>query len=383
MLIYNATLHTMDGQVLDRGWVQTEGALISALGESATQPLPSPGDIDAAGRHVTPGLIDAHCHIGVFEDSIGEMGEDGNESSDPVTPHLRGLDAINPADRCFADALRAGVTAVLTGPGSANPIGGQFIAMKTWGRRVDDMVIRAPIAMKFAMGENPKRVYGEKKAAPVTRMGTAALIRDALFHTRRYIDKKAAAARGGQEPPDFNFKWESLAPVVEGALPAHFHAHRADDIFTAIRIAREFGLYFLIVHGTDAAGVADLLAAERVPVITGPSLSERSKPELKSLSFSLPGALHAAGVEAAICTDAPVIPLEYLPLCAGLAAKAGLPPEEALLSVTSRAAGLAGLSGRVGALRPGLDADIVVWSTHPLALHAVADTVLLSGRLVV
>ncbi len=382
MLIYNATLHTMDGTVIDGGWVQTADSVIRALGDPASCPAPGPGDLNADGRHVTPGFIDAHCHIGVFEDTIGEMGEDGNETSDPITPHLRGLDAINPMDRCFADALRAGVTTALTGPGSANPIGGQFVAMKTAGRRVDDMLLRAPVAMKFAMGENPKRIYGEKKAAPYTRMGTAALIREALFQTRQYMEKKAIAAQGACEPPAFHFKWESLAPVLDGSLPAHFHAHRADDIFTAMRIAREFGLRFVIVHGTDAACIADVLALEQVPVIAGPSLSDRSKPELKSLSFALPCALHAAGVPTAICTDAPVTPLEYLPLCAGLASKAGLSAEEALLSVTSRAARIVGLGDRVGALRPGLDADIVVWGGHPLLLPSKPDSVIVSGHIV-
>jgi len=381
MLIYNATLHTMDDAIIQNGWLQTEGPLIEALGEADSCPAPMPGDINAAGRVVTPGFIDAHCHVGIFGDSLGEIGDDGNEMTDPVTPQLRALDAVNPEDRCFADALRAGVTTILTGPGSANPIGGQFIAMKTFGRRIDDMLLRAPAAMKFALGENPKRVYGDKKESPITRMGAAAIIRDALFQARRYGEKKAAAQTGDGDPPDFDFKWESLLPVLQGTLQAHFHAHRADDVFTAARIAREFRLDFLIIHGTGTASIADLLAADGIRVITGPLLMERSKPELQALTFALPRALHAAGVPIALCTDAPVVPIEYLPLCAGLASKAGLPPEEALLSVTRRAAELLELDKRVGALRPGLDADVLVWNEHPLTLGARPCAVLLNGEL--
>ena len=382
MLIYNATLHTMDGTIIQNGWLQTEGLVIREIGEAPSCPAPAPGDIDAAGRPVTPGLIDAHCHVGIFGDSLGEIGEDGNEATDPVTPHLRALDSINPDDRCFSDALRAGVTTVLTGPGSANPIGGQSVAMKTLGRRIDDMLLLAPAAMKFAMGENPKRVYGEKKESPVTRMGAAALIRESLHRARRYGEKIVAAQKSG-DLPEYDFKWESLLPVLNGSMPAHFHAHRADDIFTAVRIAREFDLNFVIVHGTGASPVADLLAAENVRIITGPLLSERSKPELRDLSFALPNTLHDAGVDIALCTDAPVIPPEYLPLCAGLAAKAGLDAEQALLSITRRAALLSGLDGRVGTLRRGLDADVVLWNEHPLALGASPDVVLLSGERVV
>ena len=383
MLIYNAHLHTMDGRVIENGWLQTDGPVIRALGEAPSRPALSSGDIDANGRILTPGLIDAHCHVGIFGDSLGEIGEDGNEAADPITPHLRALDAINPNDRCFSDALRAGVTSLLTGPGSANPIGGQIVAMKTHGRRVDDMLLASPSAMKFAMGENPKRVYGEKKESPITRMGVAALIREALYKTLFYRDKLAAASQRKEERPDYNIKWESLLPVLDGTLPAHFHAHSANDIFTALRIAKEFSLNCVIIHGTGSAPVADLLANEGTRVVVGPLLTERVKPEMKDLSLSLPYALHRAGVVTAICTDAPVIPPEYLPMCAGLAAKAGLPPEEALLSITRRAAVISRLDGRVGALRPGLDADIVLWNEHPLSLNASPDIVLLSGKKII
>jgi imidazolonepropionase-like amidohydrolase len=380
MLIYNAILHTMADTPIAGGWVRFEGGRVVTVGAKETQPEPKDDDLDARFCHVTPGLIDAHCHVGVFGDSIGEMGEDGNESSDPVTPHLRGLDAVNPQDRCFGDAMRAGVTTVFTGPGSANPVGGQFVALKTMGRRVDDMILRAPAAMKFAMGENPKRVYSEKKEGPLTRMGTAALIREALYQASHYREKKRKAEEGLGDPPDFELKWESLLPVLSGEIPAHFHAHRADDIFTSLRIAKEFSLTPVIVHGTDAACVADLLAGEHVPIITGPLLSERSKPELSSLSFTLPNALYKAGVPFALCTDAPVIPPEYLALCAGLAVKAGLPEEEALRAVTASAADAAKLSDRVGRLAPGLDADIVVWGEPPLTLMAKPMVVYIEGK---
>ena len=379
MLIINAKLHIGDGTVIENGWIRMENAVIHSLG-AMPAPEAAGETLDAEGRDITPGLIDAHCHVGMMEDTIGGVGNDCNEAVDPHTPQMRGIDGLNPMDRCFEDALAAGVTSVMTGPGSANPVSGQLLVMKTHGVRADAMALRAPAAMKFATGENPKRVYGGQGKTPSTRMGVAASIRDALFQTQDYVARKASAAEKGEGQPGFNFKWEALAPVLARTLPAHFHAHRADDIFTVIRIAREFGLDFVIVHGTDSACIAEDLARENVRVITGPSLHARTKVELRSLDFSVSRKLFEAGLRPAICTDAPVIPLEYLPVCAGLAAKAGLPYEEALAAITGNAAAITGVDDRIGLLRPGLDADIVLWDSRPLSLEAVPSAVWVDGQ---
>ncbi len=377
MLIYNGVIHTMEGEVLNPGFIRTEGPHIAQLG-----PMPQcpdcAGGFDARGAHILPGFVDAHSHIGMWEDGLDFEGDDGNEIGDPVTPQLRGLDAVNPMDTCFREALQGGVTTVLTGPGSANPIGGQFCALKTRGHRVDDMVLQAPVGMKFAFGENPKRVYRDRNACPATRMATAALIRENLYKARHYLEKKTACK--ADEVPDFDMKLEALVPVLQGKLPAHFHAHRADDIFTALRIAKEFGLKCVIVHGTEGYLVADILAKEGVPVITGPNLTDRSKPELKNQDLKNTAALLRAGVLTALCTDHPVIPEQYLPLCAALAASAGLTDEEALGTITINAARIAGLDKRVGSLKPGKDADILVFDGHPFDRGARLIKVLVNGE---
>lgn len=367
MLIFNGVIHTMEGSVLDRGFVRTQGGKILELGSMSACP-DCAGGLDARGGHVLPGFVDAHSHIGMFEDGLDFEGDDGNEVGDPITPQLRALDGINPMDFCFQEALRGGVTTVLTGPGSANPIGGQLCAMKTRGRRVDDMLLLEPAGMKFAMGENPKRVYREKSVSPATRMATAALIREYLHKARQYMDKQAAAQPG--EEPDFDIKLEALIPVLKGELPAYFHAHRADDMFTALRIGAEFGLRCVLVHGTEGHLAPDLLAQAGVPVITGPNLTDRSKPELKNQSLKNTAALLRAGVLTALCTDHPVIPEQYLPLCADLAAGAGLEDEEALETITINPARIMGLEDRVGSLRPGKDADILLFDAHPFARRA-------------
>lgn len=383
MLIKNAVVHTMDAPAIPNGYVWAEGSRIAGVGPMCSMPDENAFGpvVDAHGGHLLPGFIDAHCHVGMYGSAVGFEGNDLNESTGPCTPQLRGLDAVNPMDEYFAAARRAGVTCLVTGPGSANPIGGQLVALKTAGRVADQMVVLSPAAMKFALGENPKRVHGKDgNASPKTRMATAAIIRENLYRAAEYARKKEEARVNGTDVPAFDFALAALEPVVGGILPAHFHAHQANDIATAVRIAREFSLDLAIVHGTEAHLIADLLARESVPVITGPSLSDRSKPELRSLAFENVAALAAAGVQVAICTDHPEIPIGYLPLCAALAAKAGMDEEEALAAITINAACIARLDDRLGSITPGKDADLVLMTGHPFDLQSRTRTVWIDGR---
>ena len=382
MRILNGVVHTMAGPVIPHGYVEVENGKIRAVGDMSARTAAAAGPVyDAGGGHILPGFIDAHCHLGMFGNALGFEADDGNESTDPCTPQLRAIDAINPQDRCFREAREGGVTTVLTGPGSANPIAGQFAAIKTDGRWVDEMVLRAPAAMKMALGENPKTVYNERKETPITRMATAAVIRQELSKTLEYMDKQDKAdAEEDTDAPDYDAKLEALIPVLRGELPVHIHAHRADDIATAVRICREFGLKYVIVHGTEGHLLPELLAAEGAGVITGPSLTDRSKPELANLTIENPAILARAGVPVAICTDHPVIPIQYLPICAALAVRGGLEPEEALAAITIHPARLAGLDKRVGSLEPGKDADIVVTTGHPLDWNGKVRYVFIGGK---
>ena len=279
--------------------------------------------IDAEGKIVMPGLIDAHCHVGMFEDSLGFEGDDGNEDSDPIMPHLRAIDGINPFDRGFKDAYNAGVTTVVTGPGSANPVGGQFAAVKTYGICVDDMIIKTPVAMKFALGENPKCVYNEKDEAPVTRMGTMALIRELLIKSRDYMNQLDAYNENSEEhdKPEFDIKLDAMIPVLKKQIPVKIHAHRADDICSAIRLGKEFDICVTLEHCSDGDRIAPILEREKLPVMLGPTLSDRSKPELKNLTFDTYKNLSDRGIDVAIITDHPEITIENLSLCAVMAVK--------------------------------------------------------------
>lgn len=381
MLIYNAELHPMDAPVLPLGFVELQGGKIAALGPMERCPALSEGDMDAQGGRLYPGFIDAHCHLGLLADGLPYDQDDCNEVTDPVTPQLRAIDALYPLDRCFREAREAGVTTVLTGPGSANAVGGQFAAVKTAGRWVDDMVVKAPVAMKFALGENPKGSYGEKKETPMTRMATAALIRESLSQAREYGCKQRAAKKDPEkEAPDFDAKLEALLPVVEGRLPAHFHAHRADDLATAVRIAKEFSLDYVLIHGTEGHLVADLLAREGARVVTGPIIGDRSKPELLHQSVENTARLAQAGVRVAICTDHPENPIQYLPMAAALCARRGLGEERALRAITLDAAEIAGIADRVGSITPGKDADLVLCSGSPLELGGRCTAVWVLGE---
>ena len=382
MLIINGTVHTMDGPIIEKGYVAVTGRKIAQVGPMEACPQNWEGEvIEAQGGHICPGFIDAHCHLGMFGDALGFESDDGNEETDPSTPHLRAIDAVNPLDRCFSEARAAGVTTVLTGPGSANPISGQFAALKTDGRWVDAMVVKAPAAMKLALGENPKQVYHDRDETPVTRMATAAIIRENLRKAVEYGEKLDKAAQDEDtDPPDYDAKLEALLPVVRGELPVHIHAHRADDIATGARIAREFGLRCVIVHGTEGHLIPELLAEAGIPVITGPALGDRSKPELANMALDNPAILQRAGVPVAICTDHPEVPVQYLPLCAALAVKGGMEEEAALAAITINAARIAGLDSELGSLTPGKEADVVVIDRGPLNLMGRVRAVLIGGR---
>ena len=381
MMIVNGVVHPMDGPVIQRGYVAFKDEKITAVGPMEELTAVAEDALDAQGGHILPGFIDAHCHLGLFGDSLGFEADDGNESTDPCTPQLRAIDGVNPLDRCFQEAREGGVTTVLTGPGSANPIAGQFVALKTDGRWVDQMVVKAPAAMKFALGENPKSVYNDRKETPVTRMATAAIIREELSKALEYQDKQDKA---DQDPdtdmPDYDAKLEALAPVLRGEVPANFHAHRADDIATAVRLSKEFGLKYVIVHGTEGYKISDLLATEGAAVITGPCLTDRSKPELVGQTLENPALLAKAGVRVAICTDHPETPIQYLPLCAAMAVRGGMGEEEALAAITRNPAEIAGIGHRVGTLTPGKDADIVVTQGHPFDWNGKITAVFLEGR---
>ena len=382
MLIINGTVHTMDGLTIPNGYVAVSGDKIAKVGPMEECPDHWEGEtLDAGQGHIMPGFVDAHCHLGLFGDALGFEGDDGNEATDPCTPQLRAIDGINPLDRCFAEARAAGVTTVLTGPGSANPISGQFAAIKTAGRWVDEMIVKAPVAMKLALGENPKCVYNERHETPVTRMATAAIIPENLRKALEYGEKLDKAAQDDEEEkPDYDAKLEALLPVVRGELPVHIHAHRADDIATGVRIAKEFGLKCVIVHGTEGHLIPQLLEQDGIPVITGPCLGDRSKPELANMTIESPSVLTLQGVKAAICTDHPEVPVQYLPLCAAMAVKGGMIPEAALAAITIRPAEIAGIADRVGSLTPGKDADIVITSGHPINLLSRVRAVFIGGR---
>lgn len=365
LLIKNAYIYTMTGDIIEGGSILIDNGKIVEIGKAIVAPLDSEV-IDVEGRMVTPGFIDAHCHLGMWEDGMGFEGDDGNEWVDPVTPQLRAIDGLNPMDVTIREACMGGVTTAVTGPGSANVVGGQFVAIKTHGKRIDDMIVKEPVAMKIAFGENPKRVYESQKKSPITRMATAAILRETLFKAKDYLEKKEKGLEDPSKMPDFDMGMEAMAKVIRKEIPLKAHAHRADDILTAIRIAKEFDVDITLDHCTEGHLIADILAEEGRSAIVGPSLTDRSKIELRNQTFDTPRILHEAGVKIAIMTDSPVIPEQYLSLCAGLAAKSGLDEMEALKAITINPAEIVGIADRVGSIEVGKDADIVIFDGNPL-----------------
>lgn len=378
--IINASVFDVrNGAIIENCTILIQQDKIQAVGQGIQVPSDCPVT-DAAGRNLLPGFIDAHCHLGLFEDAMGFEGDDGNEMTDPVTPELRAIDGINPMDRGFSEALSGGVTCVCTGPGSANVLGGQFATIKTAGASIDTMIVQAPAAMKTAFGENPKRVYHDRKQSPSTRMAIAAKLRETLSLASEYKLKKSAA--DPDKHPGLHFKFEALLPVLSGELPVKAHAHRADDILTAVRIAREYGLKLTLDHCTEGHLITEALVEAGYPVIVGPHLTTRSKIELKALDFKTPGILSRAGLKTAIMTDHPVIPIQHLNLCAALSAKAGMEAWEALRAITLNAAEILEVDSRLGAVEPGLDADLVLWNGHPFEWDSTVEQVWVDGKTV-
>lgn len=388
ILIYNAKIITMAQKDYNKGYILIDKDKIIAVGEDENELKQMLSEevtrIDAAGAYVLPGFVDAHSHIGMWEDAVGFEGDDGNESTDPVTPHLRAIDAIYHADRAFVEAYESGVTTVITGPGSANVIGGQFAALKTYGRCVDEMIIKEPVAMKVAFGENPKTVYNEKHQAPMTRMSTAAILRESLFKAREYREQWENYKKEPEEydKPEFDFKLEALLQVLDKKIPLKAHAHRADDIMTAIRIAKEFDLNITLDHCTEGVLIKDILSETGLPAIIGPMLTDRSKIELRNQNLKTPAVLSKAGMKVAIMTDHPCVPQQHLLLCAAIAAREGMDEKEALKAITINAAEITGISDRVGSIEKGKDADIVIMDGNPLELKSQVLKTIINGVVV-
>lgn len=383
--IKNGTIATMGpAGILNGGAVLLSDGKIKYAGiaKDINLPVQDCQLIDAAGGFVMPGIVDAHSHIGIFESGIGDAGVDGNETNDPITPEMRGLDGIYPLDPEFVRAYQAGVTCVATGPGSGNPIGGQFLAMKTKGRVMEEMVIKEPLAMKMAFGENPKNIYG-KNRTPATRMGVAALIREALYKAAEYSGKKERAQGNPDKLPPFDMKLEALLPVVKGELLVKAHAHRVDDIMTALRIAEEFGLNMTIEHCTEGHLIADELARKNRIVILGPFTGFPHKNEVIHQDESAAGILERAGVKVALMTDLPGMHEENLVVCAGICHRKGMSEEGALKAITIQAAQAIGLGGRLGSLEAGKDADVAIFDKNPVKyLDAKCICTIIDGRVV-
>lgn len=375
LLIKNGTLYTMESEEPLCADLLIKDGRIAEISKHITLTADMEV-IDAEGMRVLPGFIDAHSHIGLSEEKTGVQGDDCNETTNPVTPALRAVDAVNPLDSAFHNALAEGITGVMAGPGSSNVIGGQFAFIKTYGRRVDDMVVLAPAAIKIAFGENPKTNYGENGMTPGSRMGTAAMIRKELFRAKQYFEE---CDGGGREK---DFELESYRELFEGKIPLKAHAHRTDDIFTAIRIAREFGLGLTLDHCTEGHLIAEQLAEYDYPAIVGPAFASRSKNEVSMADFKTAGVLSKAGVTVALTTDHPVSRIQYLPLCAALSAIEGLGEYQALRAITIDAARVCRVDERVGSLKVGKDADVIIYDGNPLEILSKLKITIINGEVV-
>ena len=372
LLIQNGTLHTMEEDKPIKADMLIRDGKIAKIGQGI-QPEKDVEIINAEGLHVYPGFIDAHSHIGIAEEQTTAQTDYSNEGTNPVTPFIRAIDGINPMDSAFHNALATGVTGVMVGPGSSNPIGGQFAFIKTYGRCVEEMVVLAPAAIKIALGENPMSTYGLSGTLPATRMGIASVIREELFRAQQYLPN-------GDEQKDYRL--ECYRELFAGKIPLKAHAHRTDDIFTAIRIAKEFGLELTLDHCTEGHLIAQEIAESGFPAIVGPSLASRTKEEVAYSDFKTPGILHKAGVTVALTTDHPVSRIQYLPLCAALAAKEGLGEQEALRAITIDAAKICRVSNRLGSLKEGKDADLAIFDGNPLEISSSVRMTIINGKVV-
>lgn len=379
LTIIHGKVITMAGKDYEDGFVSIQDGKISAVGDMADCPARKGDDgvICAEGNLVMPGIIEAHCHMGITEEKKGMEGDDCNENVDPVTPYLRAIDAINPMDAAFDDALRAGITSAMVGPGSSNVVGGQFAFIKTHGRCIDKMIVKAPAAMKVAFGENPKVNFSGQNVSPATRMAIAAMLREELFKAREYQRK-----RKSDKNQEKDFRYECWLPVLEGQIPLKAHVHRADDILTAIRIAKEFHLSMTLDHCSEGHLIAEEIKESGFPAIVGPDMASRNKIEVQNMAFKTVGILNRKGVCTAVTTDHPVSMIQFLPICAGLAVKSGLPSQEGLRSITINAARICGTADRVGSLEPGKDGDVVIFDGNPLEVFTSALCTIIEGKIV-
>lgn len=380
LLLEHAIIHSMKEESGKKEDTFTGSILVGngrILEVSPHLTLPASADceiIDVGHQHVFPGFIEAHCHMGITEEKKGKEGEDCNEMVHPITPMLRAIDAVNTMDAAFHDAVEAGITAAMIGPGSSNVVGGQFAVVKTSGRRVDDLIVKAPAAMKVAFGENPKTNFANAGISPVTRMGIAGLLRQELVKAYQYMERKDKSA--------FDFHYEAWIPVLERKIPLKAHVHRVDDIFTAIRIAKEFHLSMTLDHCSEGHLIADELAEEGFPAIVGPDLASRNKIEVQNAAFKTAGILAEKGMLIAITTDHPVSLIQTLPLCAGLCVKAGLPMQEGLRAITINAAKICGVSERLGSIEAGKDADIAIFDGNPMEIFTNTLMTMIDGKIV-
>ncbi|MDE6901787.1 MAG: amidohydrolase [Lachnospiraceae bacterium] len=383
LIIIHGNIKTMEGRDYEDGFLQIKDSKIVAVGRMEDCDPVLLRDrkrvqvIDARGNLVMPGIIEAHCHMGITEEKKGMEGDDCNENVNPVTPWLRAVDAINPMDAAFNDAIKAGITSAMIGPGSANVVGGQFAFVKTHGRCIDDMIVKAPAAMKVAFGENPKVNYAGQNTSPATRMAIAGILREELFKARTYQQRK-------QKEPDMSpdFRYECWLPVLTGEIPLKAHAHRADDILTAVRIAGEFGLGMTLDHCSEGHLIVEELREAGFPAIVGPDMASRNKIEVKNMAFKTAGILSRHGILTAITTDHPVSMIQFLPICAGLAVKEGMPPEEGLRAITINAAKICGVDSRVGSLAAGKDADVVIFDGNPMEVFTSALCTIINGKII-
>jgi len=387
MLVLNGNIHTMTDKDYKNGFIYIKDGKISSIGDMAELPgglrdrqeQDNEPVLDVNGAWVMPGLVDAHCHAGITEEKRGQAGDDCNEITSPVTPYLRAIDAVDPMDPAFHDAIMAGVTSIMTGPGSSNVAGGQFAFMKVQGRSVDKMVLKAPAAIKVAFGENPKNNYGGKDKMPCSRMAVAGMLREELWKARCYKEKKE---KGNIYPEEEDFRMECWLPVLDRKIPLKAHVHRAYDILTAVRIAKEFNLKMTLDHCTEGHLVADEIRESGFPVVTGPGFAARSKIEVKNMSFKTAGVLEQAGIKTAIMSDHPVSLIRYLPLYAGFCIKQGLSMEGGLRAITINAAQICGVADRVGSLEAGKDADIAIFTDNPVEVFTHTLYTIIDGKIV-